>query len=1224
MFPFTRLFKKNAARKHLVMDDNRKKLRALLFERFEERVVLTGGAYAPSVFSDLPDYAPGSTAIISAKDFAVGSTVQFQVLHVVDAGVDEVFGTLDDTLGDNTGSGHTPWIATDGGAGDFDNLANGFIQTTWYVHPDDSLGATFLVTASGVDIGADAVAGTADDRLTGEVASNSFTDSGGAYSLKWLAADPALNKAPYLPTYTKITPEMWLAAHSGIYPGTTTAGGPVTTGRAADPLANAVVYVAPFQPSNQDAVTSLAPKDMALGQIVPFFIEINTSGVTTPENGVIEFTTNWLGKTTSGSDFGFDINYGVIAAFVDTADPGTIEVGTPNAKVDSFTWTVLNPGTNNELIQGSFNVSGLSNGENTVVEIWVVLDKTIGSGISGNVQTGLISAKTANNDTINTGNQTVPLLQVGNFFTSDVDLAVIKSDNPASVTAGEDAATTLIGSQLTYTIQVDANHLFDNKGDDITSVANGVVVYDVLDPNTAYVSYVGGSASNGGFINTDSSDAIPDGAIQWNLGALSPGASQTLTYTVTILSTAPTATTQDLENTVFVTTISDDIVFANNSNVEHTDVLDARWSISTNQTISEPATAQDSIGNYTISLTGASLANGQTATMTLDALSGTATEGVDFETFLSNLTGLQSVTVSYDETTKLLSITNNSGTAKSGDLVSFEINALSDTVKELSETFTTQISAPSLGLVGMGLVTTTITDATTPVITLSGPTAVDEGALTSSYTVSLNGVSLAAGESISFTLDTASGTATEGTDFTALIAANLTSSLSFTTSAGANGVINITVTNNSGSTLASGSTLVQFALQTTEDAIVEGPESFPVTLSSTTATVTIGTVTTVITDNDNTTVNLSASTVFEGAIANYTFTATLNNPSQGITTIVTNQGTITIVNGATTGTLVIASGNTEDVYIDPSNLMATITSATGGNFENLLVGTASATAYVNDTINTTIVNLSASTSLLGCAFTATLSNPSQGVTTIVTNQGTITIANGATTGTLLVQSSIQNLTATISSTSGGNFEKLVVGTACATAFEVVRRGEAATVGFWANSNGQTLLTSYTSTALGSWLGTTYPNLFGNLNGATGQQVAAYFLVVKAAMSGSTWNTYAQSLATALSVWVTTSGLGWNTNATGPTNYGFQQGFGGAGLGDIYYNVGTNGAAFGVANNTLMKVKNLLKHFNSKCARTGGSFTALPTSIVFYGNNNASMVSRANNVFNGINNTGDIL
>ncbi|MFN5850828.1 MAG: beta strand repeat-containing protein [Pirellulaceae bacterium] len=1223
MFPFTRLFKKTALRKHLDKAEKRGKLRALLFERFEERVVLSGGAYAPSVFSDLPDYAPGSTAIISAKNFTVGSTVQFQVSHVIDAGVDEVFGTLDDTLGDNSGSGHEPWTVTDGGAGDLDNLANGDIRTTWYVNPDDSLDATFLVTAIGIDVGADGIAGTADDSLTGEVASNSFTDSGGAYSLKWIAADPALDKAPYLPTYSKITPEMWLAAHGGIYPGTTTAGGPVTTGRAADPLANAVVYASPFQPSNQDAVTSLAPKDMALGQIVPFFIEIKTSGVTTPENGVIQFTTNWLGKTTSGSDFGFDINYGVIAAFVDTADPGTIEVGTPNAKVDSFTWTVLNPGTNNELIQGAFNVSGLSTGETTVVEIWVVLDKTITAGITGNVQTGLVSAKTANNDTINTGNQTVPLLQVGDFFTSDVDLAVIKSDNPASMTAVDDAANTLIGSQLTYTIQVDANHLFNNNGDDITSVANGVVVYDVLDPNTSYVSYVGGSASNGGFINSDSTDAIPNGAIQWNLGALVPGASQILTYTVTVLSTAPTATTQDLANTVFVTTISDDKVSTNNNNVEHTDVLDARWSISAIQTISEPAITRDSTGNYTISLAGASLASGQTATMTLDAMSSTATEGLDFETFLSNLTGLQGVTVNYNDTTKLLSITNNSGIAKTGDLVSFEINALSDTVNELNETFTTAISAPSLGLLGTGSVTTTITDATTAAITLSGPAAVIEGELTTPYIVTLNGVSIAAGASVSFTLDTSSGTATEGADFTALSAANLTSGLSFTTSQGDNGTINVTVTNNSGSTVASGSILVQFALPTTDDAIVEGTEGFTVTLSSTTATVTVGTVTTTIIDNDINTVSLSASTVVEGAIANYTFTATLSNPSQGVTTIVTNQGTITIANGATTGTLVIASGNTEDVYLDPSSLTATITSATGGNFETLLVSVPSATAYVTDTINTTTLKLSGVTSFQGNTFIATLSNPSQGVTTIVTNQGTIIIANGATTGTLLVQASGPGLTATITSTSGGNFEKLVIGTACATAYEVVRSGQAATVEFWASNNGQTLLSSYASTALGTWLGRTYPNLFGNLNGATGTQVAAYFLIVKAAMSGSNWNTYGQSLATALGVWVTTSGLGWSTSATGPTTYGFLQGFGGAGLGEIYYNVGSNGAAFGVANNTLMKVKNLSSHFNSKCVRTGGSYTALPTSIVFYGNN-ATSLSRANNVFNGINNIGGIV
>src|SRR4029077_9394441 len=154
---------------------------------------------------------------------------------------------------------------------------------------------------------------------------------------------------------------------------------------------------------------------------------------------------------------------------------------------------------------------------------------------------------------------------------------------------------------------------------------------------------------------------------------------------------------------------------------------------------------------------------------------------------------------------------------------------------------------------------------------------------------------------------------------------------------------------------------------------------------------------------DTTTVDLSASTVLEGAVANYTFTATLSNASQGVTTITTDQGVITIADGQTTGTLVLASGNGADVYNDATSLTATITGTSGGNFENLVVGTGSATAHVNDTIDTTTVDLSASTVLEGAVanytFTATLSNASQGVTTITTDQGVITIADGQTTGT---------------------------------------------------------------------------------------------------------------------------------------------------------------------------------------------------------------------------------
>ena len=194
------------------------------------------------------------------------------------------------------------------------------------------------------------------------------------------------------------------------------------------------------------------------------------------------------------------------------------------------------------------------------------------------------------------------------------------------------------------------------------------------------------------------------------------------------------------------------------------------------------------------------------------------------------------------------------------------------------------------------------------------------------------------------------------------------------------------------------------------------------------------------------TVNLSASAASEGAGAGYTFTATLSAASQGVTTIVTDKGTITIGNGETTGTLLVAGANGEDVYKDAGSLQATITSASGGNFENLVIGNNSATATIADTATPVTVNLSASAASEGAdagyTFTATLvGGASQGVTTIVTDKGTITLGNGETTGTLLVAGAngedvykdASSLQATITSASGGNFEQINVGTASATA-----------------------------------------------------------------------------------------------------------------------------------------------------------------------------------------------
>ncbi|WP_343572926.1 DUF5801 repeats-in-toxin domain-containing protein [Pseudomonas sp.] len=109
-----------------------------------------------SVSTDQQDYAPGSTATITASGFAAGSTITFQVQHVTDAGPDGIWGTPDDVIEITSGAGHDPWSVTDGGPGDLDGEVNGSVTTSWYVNPDDSAGATFLLTAASGDLTATA------------------------------------------------------------------------------------------------------------------------------------------------------------------------------------------------------------------------------------------------------------------------------------------------------------------------------------------------------------------------------------------------------------------------------------------------------------------------------------------------------------------------------------------------------------------------------------------------------------------------------------------------------------------------------------------------------------------------------------------------------------------------------------------------------------------------------------------------------------------------------------------------------------------------------------------------------------------------------------------------------------------------------------------------------------------------------------------------------------
>jgi len=194
----------------------------------------------------------------------------------------------------------------------------------------------------------------------------------------------------------------------------------------------------------------------------------------------------------------------------------------------------------------------------------------------------------------------------------------------------------------------------------------------------------------------------------------------------------------------------------------------------------------------------------------------------------------------------------------------------------------------------------------------------------------------------------------------------------------------------------------------------------------------------------------------------------------------------------------------------------------------------------------------------------------------------------------------------------------------------VEHGQTATIGFWQNRNGQNLIKSLnggpTSTQLGDWLAATFPNLYGagaganNLNGKTNAQVAEFYKLLfartaRTAAGGGPAKVDAQILATALAVYVTSQTRAGTTAAA----YGFLVTE--SGVGTRTFDVGSNGAAFGVANNSNVTVLELLSDVNSR-SRNG-----LLYDLDADGDANDALETSdrtlASNVFSAINEAGDI-
>jgi len=208
-------------------------------------------------------------------------------------------------------------------------------------------------------------------------------------------------------------------------------------------------------------------------------------------------------------------------------------------------------------------------------------------------------------------------------------------------------------------------------------------------------------------------------------------------------------------------------------------------------------------------------------------------------------------------------------------------------------------------------------------------------------------------------------------------------------------------------------------------------------------------VSTSVTDvQDTTTVSLSATpSVAEGG--QIVYTATLTNAAQSAVTVTLSNGqTITIGASQSSGSITVAAP-ADDAYIGTSTVSTTITNATGGNFESLVVNPAPAVTAVTDTLNTTTLGITGSATVAegnNATYTLTLSNAPQTDVVVklsysgtATNGGdytgvaTVTIKANSNQATFTIPTLKDNIaegteqfTIKIDSATGGNFEGLAI------------------------------------------------------------------------------------------------------------------------------------------------------------------------------------------------------
>ncbi len=287
-------------------------------------------------------------------------------------------------------------------------------------------------------------------------------------------------------------------------------------------------------------VESLEGGDFACGDKVVFFTQL----VADPGagSGAVDLTYTYDGQTTSGSLVGFD---DLLSASINSPDTGNKNLsGNESASIQSEQFIT----TGKDRLETTIRVNGVDGGEHIILRMVVELYCAPNPGnVTGNIQSTLDSAKVVDGQTINSGEQTIPLKQAGNILLPGLN--VLKTC-PVSATVGDTIQYAITventGSDTLNSLVVNDPLLGGDLSGFGTSLAAGASVtkqfpYTLTaspDPITNTVTATATGQSSNASV-TDSADCttdvlFPDLKIQKVADASPVSAGDTIGYTITV------------------------------------------------------------------------------------------------------------------------------------------------------------------------------------------------------------------------------------------------------------------------------------------------------------------------------------------------------------------------------------------------------------------------------------------------------------------------------------------------------------------------------------------------------------------------------------------------------------------------------------------------------------------------------------------------------------------